>query len=178
MALLRVLHAADLPDPGTLARKLEELAARAPSAPAPVNTNAPEVPAPVAALDWAALVKRVDAAGQLRVAQVMRDWIRPVEVLPGLLRFHLAEGLAEDPSPDLRDALLKATGERWQVERTVGEAQPSLRELAEAEERSAQAAILANPLVKAAFAAFPDAELIDESRASPRDSNPPWSKSA
>jgi len=178
MALLRVLHAADLPDPGTLAKKLEELAARAPSAPAPATTNAPEAPAPVAALDWAALVKRVDAAGQLRVAQVMRDWVRPVEVLPGLLRFQLAEGLAEDPSPDLRDALLKATGERWQVERAVGEAQPSLRELAEAEVRSAQAAILANPLVKAAFAAFPDAELIDESRASPRDSNPPWSKSA
>ena len=88
------------------------------------------------------------------------------------------EGLVEDPSPDLRNALLKATGARWQIERAVGEAQPSLRELAEAEERSAQAAILANPLVKAAFAAFPDAELIDESRASSRDSNPPWSKSA
>ncbi len=178
MALLRVLHAADLPDPGTLAKKLEELAARAPAAAAPATADAPEAPAPVAALDWAALVKRVDAAGQLRVAQVMRDWVRPVEVLPGLLRFQLAEGLVEDPSPDLRDALLKATGERWQIERAVGEAQPSLRELAEAEERSAQAAILANPLVKAAFAAFPDAELIDESRASPRDSNPPWSKSA
>ncbi len=34
MALLRAMHAADMPDPGTLARHLEELAARAPVVPA------------------------------------------------------------------------------------------------------------------------------------------------
>ncbi len=178
MALLRVLHAADLPDPGTLAKKLEELASRPAVTAAPPIANAPEAPLPVAAIDWAMLVQRVENAGHLRIAQVMRDWVRPVEVLPGMLRFQLAEGLSEDPSPDLRDALFKMTGERWQVERAVGEAQPSLRELVEAQERSAQAAVLANPLVQAAFAAFPDAELIDENRAVPRDSNPPWSRSA
>lgn len=178
MALLRVLHAADLPDPGTLAKKLEELASRAPAAATPAPAHAPEAPEPVASVDWAMLVQRVDNAGHLRIAQVMRDWVRPVEVLPGILRFQLAEGLSEDPSPDLRDALLKTTGERWQVERAVGEAQPSLRERAEAAERSAKAALLANPLVQAAFAAFPDAELIDESRATARDTNPPWSRSA
>jgi DNA polymerase-3 subunit gamma/tau len=84
--------------------------------------------------------------------------------------------MAEDPSAELRDALLKTTGERWTVERGVGDAQPSLRERAEAEATAAQAALLADPLVKAAFEAFPDAELVDEdTRSSGRT---PWSKTA
>ena len=174
MALLRVLYAADLPDPGQLAKRLEEIATRAPTEPA-TSATAP-TPAPVATLDWAELVARIEQAGHLRVAQVMRDWVRPVEVLPGTLVFQLAPGLADDPAPELRDALLKTTGERWRVERGVGEAQPSLRERAEAEANAAQAALLANPLIKAAFAAFPDAELVDEERVS-RDKTP-WSRSA
>jgi DNA polymerase-3 subunit gamma/tau len=173
MALLRVLHAAELPDPGQLARKLEALADRPP---VPASSESAPSPAPVAALDWAAVVARVEAAGHVRVAQVMRDWVRPVEVAAGRLVFQLAPGLAEDPSPELRDALLKTTGERWSVERGVGEAQPSLRERAEAEATAAQAVLLADPLVKAAFEAFPDAELVEEERQP--SGRTPWSRTA
>jgi DNA polymerase-3 subunit gamma/tau len=175
MALLRVQHASDLPDPGTLAKKLEEAVSRAPAAAAPAESAPSGMPAAPVALDWAALVARVDEAGLLRVSQVMRDWVRPVEVREGLLRYQLAPGFADDVGADLRDALHRVTGERWQVEHAVGEAQPSLRERAEAEAQSAHAALLASPLVKAAFAAFPDAELIDQSRLE-RDT--PWSKRA
>jgi DNA polymerase-3 subunit gamma/tau len=174
MGLLRVLHAADMPDPGQLARKLEDLAAR-PSAPTAANGTA-SAAAPVATLDWAELVARVEAGGHLRVAQVMRDWVRPVELASGSLIYQLAPGLAEDPAAELRDALFKTTGERWRAERGVGEAQPSLRERAEAEATAANAAILADPLVKAALAAFPDAEMIEEDRPV-RDRNS-WSRSA
>ena len=175
MALLRVLHAADLPDPGQLARKLEEIAAQGP-APAPAAADRAPEPRPVARLDWAELVERVERERPL-VGAIMRNWVRPVEVAPGLLRFQLdPEFRAEDPEPELRDALLSITGERWAVERAVGNAQPSLRERAAAEATAAQAALLADPLVKAAFAAFPDAELVDEDRlASDRT---PWSRSA
>jgi DNA polymerase III subunit gamma/tau len=173
MGLLRVLHAADMPDPGQLARKLEALAAQ-PAAPAAVTAAA--AAAPVAALDWPQLVQRVESAGHLRVAQLMRDWVRPVELTPGALVYQLAPGLSEDPAPEMRDALLKATGERWRVERGVGEAQPSLRERAEAEATAANAALLADPLVKAAFAAFPQAELIEHE--GPVRDRPPWSRSA
>ena len=47
MALLRVLHAADLPDPGTLAKKLEETGrARSPPQRPPRPPSAPAAPAP------------------------------------------------------------------------------------------------------------------------------------
>ncbi|HUQ14161.1 MAG TPA: DNA polymerase III subunit gamma/tau [Novosphingobium sp.] len=175
MALLRVLHAADLPDPGTLARKLEEIAAR-PAAARAIEA-APTAPAPAAVLDWAELVARVDAVSPSG-GQIMRDWVRVVELMHGALIYQLRDGFSGDPGPDLRDALLKATGERWRVERGVGEARPSLREVAEAEATAAQAALLADPLVKAAFAAFPEAELIDETRAAEREPRTPWSRSA
>lgn len=173
MALLRVQHAADLPDPGTLAKKLEEAAARGGAALAG-NPSAPAPSGPVA-VDWAGLVDRVDHAGNLRVAQIMRDWVRPVEVREGLLRYQLAPGFKDEVAGDIRKALADATGQDWRVEHAVGTAQPSLREVAEAEAQSAHAALLASPLVKAAFEAFPGAELIDETRET-RDT--PWSRRA
>ena len=176
MALLRVLHAADLPDPGQLAKKLEEMAARGPAT-APSGEAARSVqPEPVAALDWAMLVERVETARPL-VGGVMRNWIRPVEVREGLLHFQIdADYKAEDPAPDIRKALEELTRERWSVERTVGDAQPSLRERDAAQATAAHAALLADPLVKAAFAAFPDAQLVDDERTSP--DRTPWSRSA
>jgi DNA polymerase-3 subunit gamma/tau len=175
MALLRVLHAADLPDPGQLAKKLEEIAGRAPAAShGEASRTAPSEP--VAALDWAALVERVENARPL-IGGVMRNWVRPVEIAHGVLRFQIdAEYKAEDPAPDIRKALEELTRERWSVERAVGDAQPSLRELAESEATAAHAALLADPLVKAAFAAFPDAQLVDDERTSP--DRTPWSRTA
>lgn len=170
MALLRVLHASDMPDPGTLARKLDEAIAKgvmAGAAPAQASAAAaPPDPAMSAAADWTALVDRVDQSGQLRVAQVMRDWIRVIAIEPGRLHYALAPGYPGDPGAELRDALLRATGERWQVERSESdEAAPTLREAAEAEREDARAALLTDPLVAATLAAFPGAEIIEESAA-------------
>ena len=186
MALLRVAHAADLPDPGQLAKRLEELAARGPvAAPASLDAAAGSAPtadtAPAPHMDWAALVDAVDRAGLLVAAGTMRDWVRVVELGHELLRFQLAPGYTADVVPEIRDALFKATGQRWQVERVPADPamppQPALRELAESEATAAAAALRADPLVKAAFAHFPEAELIDEAKA--RDpSAPSWSKRA
>ncbi len=186
MALLRVAHAAELPDPGQLAKRLEELAARG-SVAAPANPDgsagsSPTADAPPAPhMDWAALVDSVDRAGLLVAAGTMRDWVRVIELGHELLRFQLAPGYTADVVPEIKDALLKVTGQRWQVERAPADPntppQPSLRELAEAEAVAAEAALRADPLVKAAFAHFPEAELIDEAKA--RDpSAPSWSKRA
>ena len=173
MALLRVMHAADMPDPGSLARKLEELAARGP---APSQSSAPSAPARDAAPPWEALVTQVERAGQLRVAQIMRDWVRVVAIEPELLRFSLAPGYSGDPAPELRDALLKATGTRWQVEQVTEAGAPSLRELTEAVRAASAEALRSDPLVEATFAAFPGAELIREEDLAPPSRNPQWSR--
>ena len=163
MALLRVQHANDLPDPGSLAKQLEDLAARGPVAAAPDAAPAQaEIPAPTG-MDWPALINTVDQSGQLRLAQVMHDWVRVAALIPGELTFALAPGYSGDPTAELRDALLRATGERWQVTRIEGEAAPALRETAEAAAEEARKAVLRDPLVEAALAAFPEAELLDAS---------------
>ncbi|MBS1240008.1 MAG: polymerase subunit gamma/tau, partial [Proteobacteria bacterium] len=148
MALLRVMHAADLPDPGMLAKRLEEMAANgiaAAPAPAGGSGDAPQARAP----EWHQLVDLVDRAGQLRVAQLMRDWVRVIELEAGRLVYALAPGLSGDPAAELRDGLLQATGERWQVERGEGEGAPSLREQAEALKAEQELQLRNRPLVKA-----------------------------
>lgn len=163
MALLRVLHAAEMPDPGKLAKRIEQLASNPPaSSPAASGeTAAANVPAASGALDWAMLVEQVDQAGQLRVAQMMRDRVRVIELAPQRLIFEQADQFTDDPIPDIRDALFKLTGKRWQIERGEGDAQPSLREQAEADAKAAEKRTRAHPLVKAALETFPDAELIN-----------------
>ena len=110
----------------------------------------------------------------LRVAQVMRDWLRVIELTPERLVYSLAPGLADDPAPELRDALLKATGERWQVERGQGEGVATLRERAEAAKSADAERIRRTLLVEAAFVAFPQAEFVDEADVPKGERN--WSK--
>jgi len=169
MALLRVLHASDLPDPGTLARQLEELARAKPgSAKAPasditsVEGTAPAVSQrqDAAAADWEELVERIDQAGHLHAAELMRARVRVIELAPGRLVYAQADRFPDDPGPEIRDVLFKVFGKRWQVEKGTGEAQPTIREQREAEANAARERTLADPLVKAALGAFPDAELL------------------
>ena len=173
MALLRVMPAADMPDPGELAKKLEGLAANGVSmASAPNGNGAPRETQPTAALDWVALLEQIDRGGHLRVAQTMRDWVRVIELVPGRLLYSLAPGRSGDPAPELRDALLKVTGQRWEVLRGEGEGAPTLRERDEAAKAEEDNRVRNSPIVQAAFEAFPGAELVDEGK----DGN--WSKRA
>ena len=110
----------------------------------------------------------------LRVAGLMRDWVRVIELAPGRLVYSLAPGLPDDPAPELRDALLKATGERWQAERGAGEGAPTLRERADAAKAAEAERIRRTPLVEAAFAAFPQAEFVQENETPAGERN--WSR--
>ncbi|AKM10626.1 DNA polymerase III subunit gamma/tau [Croceicoccus naphthovorans] len=169
MALLRAMHAADMPDPGALVRKLDEIAAR-PPAPAgeaaPVQSDAPAAQITAPAPKWIDLVAQVEAAGFLRVGQIMADWVRVIDLKHGQLRYANAPGFDEDIGADLRDALYRTTGERWTVERGGADehAPPTI-----AEERKAMAEAEADivrnsPMVKAAVEAFPDAKLLEHGR--------------
>ncbi|MFC0203776.1 DNA polymerase III subunit gamma/tau [Novosphingobium soli] len=170
MALLRVMHAADMPDPGALVRKLEEIAARAPApqagepgaSPAPGNPSASS-PAAVAPR-WEALVDDVEHAGELAIANTMRMQVRVVELAEGLLRYAQPPGFREDISALVRGGLQAATGEHWQVERVSGEGAPTLVEMAETKKSADAEALRTSPLVAATLAAFPGAELIQDDR--------------
>ena len=179
MALLRILHAAQMPDPGKLVKRIEELAASGFAA-APVAAPSGDASARAAlaaaspAQDWAALVDQVDAAGQLRVAQMMRDRVRVIELGPERLVYAPADNFPDDPAPDIREALFKLTGKRWQVERGSGTAQLSLREAAASESAAEDQRVRADPLVQAAFTAFPEAELLGTEGNVARAARPPW----
>lgn len=175
MALLRVMHAADLPDPGGLVRKIEDLLRNAPALAAPAAGAAPQA-VHAAVQDWASLVEQVEASAPL-IGATMRLAVRVITLVQGHLVYDLAPGIPGDPGADMRRALESATGTPWRVERGTGEAAPSLEE-ARAAVAAAQAAALAeHPLVKAVKAAFPEARIITET--GPGDAGAqPWSKRA
>ncbi|MFC6622261.1 DNA polymerase III subunit gamma/tau [Novosphingobium panipatense] len=170
MALLRIMHASDMPDPGSLVRKLEEIAARAPAPAgmpaeggAPATAGAAAGPAAVAPR-WEALVDDVEYAGEMSAANTMRMQVRVVELAPGLLRYTQPAGFNEDIVGVVRNGLQTATGERWQVERVSAEGAPTLVEIAEVKKAADAEALRTSPLVEAALAAFPGAELIEDDR--------------
>jgi DNA polymerase-3 subunit gamma/tau len=172
MALLRAMHAADMPDPGKLAERIEQAAKSAPMAPA--AGGSPSAPAPTAALDWQALVEQIDRQGLMTLANKMRLQVRVVELAPGRLTYALTAGFREDIAPELRDGLLQVTGERWQVERSDAEGAPTLVETQEAAKSAEDNRVMNTPIVRAAFDAFPEAELVNEDHAAAGGRN--WSR--
>ncbi|MEI6644260.1 MAG: DNA polymerase III subunit gamma/tau [Novosphingobium sp.] len=185
MALLRVMHAADLPDPGGLIKQLEAFAANPPAmqaAAAPAGASATMAAAPpsveAVSAEWARLVEAVEQLSPL-IGSAMRLSVRVVSLTPGRLVYALAPGIPGDPTMDMRRGLEGATGGQWQVERTAeqGGAMPALEEARAASAAREEAALRENPLVRAAFAAFPGAEMIDEATISPQ-SQKSWSKRA
>ncbi|MXO96079.1 DNA polymerase III subunit gamma/tau [Erythrobacter aquimaris] len=179
MALLRVLHASNLPDPGRLAKKLEELAERGP-APAAASQDIGGAGAPSASLDWETLVDKIDNAGHLQAASIMRLQVRPILVEQGRLVYHRSDKFSDAIEPVLKDALYAISGERWTLESgDPAKARPSLVEVEKAEREEAKAKLREHPLVKATFAAFPDAELIEDgAELPPQRREIPWSRNA
>jgi len=176
MALLRVIHAATLPDPGELAKMLAQGSfTAAPPASAPTALDIPAAPnvASLMPADFPALLDRLARDGFVSLEMTLRDVMRLVEYAPPLLAYQLAGPVPPSFVPELRDALAKVTGTRWDLEERSGDAQPSLLEQEQAVAEAGRRAILESPLVKAAFAAFPEAELLDSD-----ESESQWSKRA
>jgi DNA polymerase-3 subunit gamma/tau len=171
MALLRAMHAADMPDPGKLAERIEQAAKSMPAAPAAGGSPSS---APTASLDWKALVDQIDRKGLMTLANKMRLQIRVVELAPGRLSYASASGFKEDIAPELRDGLLQVTGERWQVERVDEEGAPTLVEAQDAAKAAEDDRVMNTAIVKAAFEAFPEAELVNEDQAAAGGRN--WSR--
>ncbi|WCT78986.1 DNA polymerase III subunit gamma/tau [Novosphingobium humi] len=162
MALLRCLHAADMPDPGQLVKKLEGLAAQAVAMPAPAPGEPAPAPAPATpAMDWRQLVEHVEHYS-IPMGAMMRGQVRVVELSPARLVFEQAPGFAMNIVEDLRKILREATGDLWEVEQRSEGGQPTLMEV-EAKAREAQVSQRQqSPLMQAALAAFPGAQDITD----------------
>jgi DNA polymerase-3 subunit gamma/tau len=167
MALLRVIHASELPDPGTVMEKLmsgDAVTSAAPSAPAAPSQGA-LMKAPES---FAALIEMLASNGKPHLAQQLHDLVGLVAYRPPELVIRPIKPLAGDFGRDLASALKALTGEAWQVRASDEAAQPSLLEQEKSQAEALRQTVLDSPVVKAAFEAFPDAELtsfnLDEQR--------------
>jgi DNA polymerase-3 subunit gamma/tau len=168
MALLRVVHASTLPDPGELARRLQSggegdtnrpanVASLSPSAPPP---PAPE-PADTLPADFAGLVGMLEAAGEHALAARLTHHASVVRYAAPELVLSGARPLSPDLLKELAEALRRVTDRTWRVAVEDARGASTLREQAKAAEEAERRAVLDSPLVKAAFDAFPEAELVE-----------------
>jgi DNA polymerase-3 subunit gamma/tau len=181
MALLRLCHAADLPDPGALVKQLQEQGAgqAAPSAPAPSPSPAPAaalkspaqpppaLPAapPVSApppgempVSFEAMVALFRRQSEARLAHFLTDDVRLISFAPPRLVV-AASGLPKDVPVAIARSLEEWTGQKWQIDWQAGGGEPTLREAELAALAALEAAMRADPTVAALLIAFPEAEL-------------------
>jgi len=183
MALLRALHAADMPDPGRLAKELQALALNAPATNAPATnapatnapaTNAPATPAaagasetgPAAALEWADLAAAIrdcpDVHHSMSLYSQLQLQVRVITLEEGKLIYAQPPEFEDDLTPALKQALFTLTGQRWAVATGTGHAAPSLVEQEAAALVEARKKIEHHPMIKATKDHFPGAEIIEE----------------
>jgi DNA polymerase-3 subunit gamma/tau len=158
MALLRVIHASELPDPGSVVGMLQN--GKALPAPSPATRAARSEPArsefPASFVELVALL---EAKGSHRIALCLHDHAGLVRYAPPELVLRLAPQVPGEFVRDLSTALKSATGTQWQVQASDGEGEPSLLDQEKAAAERLRQSVLEQPVVAAAFQAFPDAEL-------------------
>jgi DNA polymerase-3 subunit gamma/tau len=160
MVLLRVIHAATLPDPGELARMLAN------GAPA---MAAPAAPAPAAKPNEAALPSSIH-----EIAELLENSAE--QALASRLLFHASvvrlsgselvlsalRPLPADFVAELGATLKRLTDRNWKITTEQVAGDPTIREQMEAGAEAIKRQILETPVVRAAFEAFPDAEIPKE----------------
>ncbi|MCA1748384.1 MAG: DNA polymerase III subunit gamma/tau [Sphingomonadales bacterium] len=162
MALLRIVHAASLPDPGELARKLEgvDLSAAPPKAANGAPKSGGDKP-DGAPTSFAALIAALEASGNHILAVRLHDQVGLIRYAPPELVVKPLQPIEQEEVRDIAASLKALTGGHWSVSLGDGDAEPSLREQEQQAERNARRAVLDTPVVKAAMEAFPEAELLD-----------------
>ncbi|HET6943249.1 MAG TPA: DNA polymerase III subunit gamma/tau [Sphingomicrobium sp.] len=157
MALLRLIHAAELPDPASVLSRLSGEAAAAPApsiAPAPPSRPKAQLP-----VDFQGVINLLEARGKHQLAVLLHDQVGLVRFAPPELVLKPMRPLGTDWPRDLASALKDATGEAWQVSISDEAAEPSLLDQEKIAEERVRSEVLADPAVQAAFEAFPDATL-------------------
>ncbi len=179
MVLIRLAHAADLPTPGDLVRRLTEAGATATPTPpqAPAGGGPPggglravagggalaaAVPAPAALPaqpgSWREVVALTSGRDPRLHAELLHD-AHPVAVAPGRVEFQPGPRAARDLAQRLSAFLQQATGARWTISLVGAGGGASLAEQGRAAEQDRLALARSHPLVQAVLAAFPGASI-------------------
>ncbi|WP_294392804.1 DNA polymerase III subunit gamma/tau [uncultured Sphingomonas sp.] len=183
MALLRVVHASTLPDPGELARRIHNGGVTAPAAAAPA-TESPQPSAPVAVApvappmhaapppsklpgDFQALITLLAGKGKAHVAQQLHDYAGLIRYDPPHLVIRPVKPLPGEFARELTATLKRLTDVAWEVELRDAPSEPSLLQQEQAAAQAARDDILNAPMVVAVRATFPEAELIEDARSMP-----------
>jgi len=154
MALLRLIHAADLPDPAALVARLS--GSDAPAGPAP---SAPAPSAPSAPSSYRELVDSLQRSGKRILSQELHDQVGLVSFAPPELVLKPLRPLGAEWTRDLAAALKDVTGSRWTVSFTDQGGDPSLQQQEQIAEETVRAAVLDEPNVRAVMESFPEASL-------------------
>ncbi len=153
MALLRVIHASQMPDPASLINRIESGVMSV-----PVTSQARSTPSGPA--NYQALVERVGASGKRVLAHRLEEETSVVRWAPPEIVLHLRRPFE---LRELAVAFREATGVDWIVTSEEMASGSTLREQEVVAENIARDAVLADPIVAAALAAFPGAELLNQS---------------
>ena len=154
MALLRLIHAADRPDPASVLAKLSGERAVSSAAAAPASKASAMIPA-----DFRALVKFVGDNKKQLLAQQLHDQVSVVRYEPPELVLKPSRPLGGDWPRQLATELKALTGTAWQVSLSDEAGEPSLLDQEKMAEERVRAEVLADPNVRSVMDAFPDAEL-------------------
>jgi len=183
MALIRLMHASDMPPPGELAKKLMEgaPAARPAGNAAPQgNGGAPSRPSAMAVGEGAArgqpapstqpvaspaaaklpesfleVIELADRQGDLILRTNLYRHVHLVRFETGRIEFRPADQAPGNLANRLGQRLTDWTGRRWVVSISSEPGAATLEQDDIAKKDAARAEIMAHPLVKAALAAFP-----------------------
>ena len=130
-----------------------------------IEAAAPSVPAePVLPRDFAELAAFLEGQRRFQLAEQVRHLLRPIRFEGTEIEFASAKPLPQDFVRELGAALRETTGKNWKLLTGSASGGQTLREQQAANEAAEREAVLASPVVAAAMAAFPEAELIGWSK--------------
>jgi DNA polymerase-3 subunit gamma/tau len=188
MAVIRLTHVADLPDPETLVKKLQD-SPRPPPMPggapaggggtvhtprlAPVHsapTRGPTMSAAAPALAQSQLqvyatfpqvVDLIRAKRDILLLNEVETGVRLVRYAPGRIEFEPAPGAKPDLAARISQRLQGWTGARWGVSVVSSGGQPTIAEVRDGELAQVRAEAADNPVVQAILTAFPGARIAE-----------------
>ncbi|HEX8839698.1 MAG TPA: DNA polymerase III subunit gamma/tau [Sphingomicrobium sp.] len=159
MALLRLIHAAEMPDPASLIARLSGEGAVAIAASGPAAAARPSGARAQLPQDFRALVEFLADNRKQLLSQQLHDNVGLVRYEPPELVVKPLRPLGADWLRDLSAALKTTTGATWQVSLSDDSGEPSLLDQEKMAEERVRSDVLADPNVRAVMDAFPGAEL-------------------